>query len=94
MFLGDIFLILFLGVMRYLQRTKYYILVYRKLENLEVLGYIDSDFAGCSENLKSTSGYIFMMAEGSISWKSVKQTLRASSTTQVEFVACYGAPTQ
>ena len=69
-------------------------LVYRKMENLEVLGYIDSDFAGCSDNLKSTSRYIFMMAGGAISWKSVKQTLRASSTMQAEFVACYGVATQ
>ena len=74
--------------MRYLQRTKDYMLVYRKMENLEVLGYTDSDFAGCSNDLKSTSGYIFMMAGGVISWKSVKQTLRASSTMQAEFVAC------
>ena len=81
-------------VMRYLQRTKDYMLVYRKMENLEVLGYTDSDFAGCSDDLKSTSGYIFMMAGGAISWKSVKQTLRASSPMRAEFVACYGAATQ
>ena len=80
--------------MRYLQRTKDYMLGYRKMENLEVLGYTNSNFAGCSDDLKSTSGYIFMMAWGAISWKSVKQTLRASSTMQAEFVACYGAATQ
>ena len=68
-------------------------LVYRKMENLEVLGYTDSDFARCSDDLKSTSGYIFMMAGGAISWKSSKQTLHASSIMQVEFVACYGAAT-
>ena len=31
-----------------------------------------------------------MMDGGAISWKSVKQTLRASFTMQVEFVAFYG----
>ena len=31
---------------------------------------------------KSTSGYIFMMAEGAVSWKNVKQTLIASSTME------------
>ena len=51
--------------MRYLQRTKDYMLVYRKMENLEVLGYTDSDFAGCSDDLKSTSGYIFFDGRGS-----------------------------
>ena len=35
-----------------------------------------------------------MMAGGAISWKSVKQTLRASSTMKAKFVACYGVVTQ
>ena len=33
-----------------------------------------------------------MMVEGSVSWKSVKQTLTASSTMEAECVACYEAP--
>ena len=40
---------------------------------------------------KSTSSYIFMMTEGTISWKSVKQTLTTSSTMEVEYVSCYEA---
>ena len=31
--------------MRYLQRTKDYMLTYRKLDKLEIIGYSDSDFA-------------------------------------------------
>ena len=54
-------------VMRYLQRTKDFMLVYRRVDNLEVVGYLDSDFGGCSDNCKSTSGYIFMLAGGAIS---------------------------
>ena len=38
---------------------------------------------------KSTSGYIFMMAEGAVSCKSVKQTLTTSSIMEVEYVTCY-----
>ena len=64
------------------------------MDNLEVVGYSDADFGGCLDDLKSTSGYIFMLAEGAISWKSVKQTLIASSTMYAEFVACYGAACQ
>ena len=41
--------------------------------------------------MKSTSGYIFMLAGGAISWKSAKQSLIASSTMAAEFVACYEA---
>ena len=59
-------------VMRYLQITKYYMLTYRKLDQLEIIGYSDSDFAGCRDSMKSTSGYIYLLAGGAISWKSVK----------------------
>ena len=37
-------------VMRYLQRTNY-----RKTDQLEIIGYSDSDFARCRDNMKSTS---------------------------------------
>ncbi|KAL5851084.1 hypothetical protein ACOSQ3_006202 [Xanthoceras sorbifolium] len=53
-------------VMRYLQRTKDYMLMYRRTDNLEVIGYLDSDFAGCVDSRKSTSGYIFMMFSGEV----------------------------
>ncbi|KAL9263015.1 Retrovirus-related Pol polyprotein from transposon TNT 1-94-like protein [Drosera capensis] len=41
-------------VMRYLQRTKDYMLTYRRSDQLEIIGYTDSDFAGCQDSLKST----------------------------------------
>ena len=78
-------------VMRYLQRIKYYMLTYRKSDQLDIIGYSDSDFAGCRDSMKSTSGYIYLLAGGAISWKSVKQSIVASSTMTTEFVACYKA---
>ena len=53
--------------------------------------YPDSDFAGCQDSKRSTSGYIFMLAGGAISWKFDKQTLVASSTMVVEFITCFEA---
>ncbi|RVX05968.1 Retrovirus-related Pol polyprotein from transposon TNT 1-94 [Vitis vinifera] len=81
-------------VMRYLQRTKEYMLTYRRLDQLELIGYSDSDFAGCQDNRRSTSGYIYLLAGGAISWRSAKQTLVTSSTMEAEFVACYEASNQ
>ena len=78
-------------VMRYLQGTKDYKLMYRRTSNLEVVGYSDSDFAGCVDSRKSTSGYIFILAGGAVSWRSVKQTLTATSTMEAEFVSCFEA---
>jgi Reverse transcriptase (RNA-dependent DNA polymerase) len=81
-------------VLHYLQRTKNYMLTFRKSDNLEVIGYSDSDFFGCVDSKKSTSSYIFMLVGGPISWKSAKQSITAASTMQVEFVACYEATGQ
>lgn len=82
-------------VLRYLQKTKDYMLVYRGMDSeLEVIGYSDSDYKGCVDDLKSTSGYIFMLAGGAISWKSVKQSLTATSTMQAEYVAIHEATGQ
>ena len=78
-------------VMRYLQRTKDYMLTYRRSNHLEIVGYSDSDFVGYLDSRRSTSGYVFMLAGGVVSWKSVKQTLIASSTIKAEFIAYYEA---
>ena len=56
-------------VLRYLQGTKDYMFMYKRSD---VIGYSDSDFAGCVDSRKSTSGYIFMLAGGAVSWRSAK----------------------
>ena len=56
-----------------------------------MVGFSDSNYASYVDDKKSTSGYIFMMAEGVILWKSVKKTLTASFTMEIEYVACYEA---
>ena len=64
-------------------------LTYRCIDTLEVVGFSDSDYAGCVDDKKSTSSYIFMMAEGAVSWKSIKHTLTTSFTIEAKYVACY-----
>ena len=59
-------------VMRYLQRTKNFMLTDIKSDQLEIIGYSDFDFAGCQDSRRSTSGYIYMLVGGAISWKSAK----------------------
>ncbi|RVW64595.1 Retrovirus-related Pol polyprotein from transposon TNT 1-94 [Vitis vinifera] len=51
----------------------------------------DSDFAGCVDSRKSISRYIFMLADGAISWRSVKQTMTATSTMEAKFISCFEA---
>ena len=76
-------------VLEYLQKTKDHMLVYREVDDLQVIGYADADLAGCTDDRKSTTGFIFTLAGGVISWKSSKQSLVDSSTMEVEIVACY-----
>ncbi|XP_074377824.1 secreted RxLR effector protein 161-like [Apium graveolens] len=78
-------------VLRYLKKTKDYMLTYRKSDNLEIIGYLDSDFGGCKDERKSTSGYVYLLDGGAISWRSTKQTLIASSTMAAEYIACFVA---
>ena len=81
-------------VMRYLQGTKKHMLTYKHVDNLEVIGYSDSNFARCLDTKRSTSEYIFFLVGGAISWKSIKQSIIASFTMEAEFVACYEATSQ
>ncbi|XP_052725925.1 secreted RxLR effector protein 161-like [Vigna angularis] len=76
-------------VMRYRQGTKDYMIIYRRTECLEVISYSDLDYVGCVDSQKSTTGYIFMLADEVVSWRSVKQTLIATST--MNFVSYFEA---
>ncbi|XP_037491202.1 secreted RxLR effector protein 161-like [Jatropha curcas] len=42
-------------VLRYLQKTKDYMLIYKQVYHLEIIDYSDLDFASCHDDLKSTS---------------------------------------
>jgi hypothetical protein len=78
--------------LRYLQGTKGLMMTYRRTDSLQIVGYTDSDYA--RDDRKSTSGYVFTLAGGAISWKSSKQTVTTSSTEYAEFVACFEASGQ
>ena len=64
-------------------------LTYRRSDSLHIERYSDSDFTKDVDDRKSTSGYVFTLTGGAISWKSSKQTVTASSMMYVKFVACY-----
>ena len=78
-------------VLRYLHGAKDLMLTYWRTKTLEVVGFSDSDYASYVDDKKFTFGYIFMVAKGVVSWKSIKQTLTTSSTMRAEYVVCYEA---
>jgi hypothetical protein len=77
--------------LRYIQDINGLMLTYERSDNLEIVGYSDSDFVSCLDTDRSTSGYVFKLTGEAISWGSSKQTVMTSSTMYAEFVACYKA---
>jgi hypothetical protein len=52
-----------------------------------LIGCIDSDFSHSIDDIKSTSGYIFHLGSGVISWESKKYTIMTIASVEAEYVA-------
>ena len=77
-------------ILKYLQRTRIYILVYSGLD-LMLLEYIDSYFQSDPDSRNSTLGSVFTLNGGAIVWRSVKQSYISDSTMEAEYVAALEA---
>jgi hypothetical protein len=73
--------------LRYLRGTTNLGIFYKKGGSDELIAFTDSDYNGDLENRKSTSGYIFMLSSGALSWSSKKQPVIILLTTEAKFVA-------
>ena len=62
------------NVLRYLKGTVDYGLKYDANQNINLEGYVDSDWAGSTIERKSTLGCCFSMRSGVISWFSRKES--------------------
>ena len=75
-------------VLRYLQATPTHGIRFAGSSNgSDLVGYSDADWAGDIESRRSTSGYVFMLNSGCISWRSKKQRTVALSSTEAEYMA-------
>lgn len=74
-------------ILRYLQGTKDFEIFYGKGEKADLIGFTDSDYVGDQDGKKSTSGYVFMLGTGVVSWSSKTKTVVTLSSTETEFVA-------
>ncbi|KAL1294051.1 hypothetical protein AAHE18_19G113100 [Arachis hypogaea] len=74
------------SILKYLRRTKDQFLIYGDSE-LILKGFTDASFASDKDDSKSTSGYVFTLNGGAVSWKSSKQATVADSTTEAEYIA-------
>ena len=78
-------------VMRYLRGTTEMGLVFSPQPTDECVGYSDADWGGDLDDRKSTSGYLFQVGGGAVSWRSKKQTCVALSTAEAEYIALAAA---
>ena len=76
-------------VLRYLAGTTSHGLVLSGTEgkDLKVIGYADADYAGCCDTRKATSGMALFVNGSLVKWRTKRQPITATSTTEAELIA-------
>jgi len=77
-------------ILGYLKRTRELNLIYKDYPRV-LEGYSDASWMSSTNQSKSTSGWIFSLGGGAISWASKKQTCISHSTMESEFIALSAA---
>ena len=54
---------------------------------LDVTGYCDASWKGDKDDMKSQTGYVFVINGGVVDWRSKKQSVLAMSATESEYIA-------
>lgn len=79
-------------ILKYLAGSVNFGILYQASENnFFLIGFSDSDFAGDVETRRSTSGFVFCLAGGAVTWSSQRQKLVTLSSTEAEYVAAASA---
>jgi hypothetical protein len=74
-------------IMRYLKYSPNIGLWYPKGAQFDLVGFSDSDYAGCKVDRKSTSGGCQLIGRSLVSWSSKKQNSVALSTAEAEYIS-------
>ncbi|XP_057522496.1 secreted RxLR effector protein 161-like [Amaranthus tricolor] len=72
-------------ILRYFKRSIDYVILYRNDRKFEVTGYCDADYAGDLDIHRSTTGYVFNLGSGAVSWCSKRQPIVSLSSTEAEY---------
>lgn len=74
-------------IIRYLKSTSELGIYYSREDKLQLPGFSDSVYASDKDTRKSTTGYIFKLSNGAVTWSSKRQQAVTLSTTEAEYVA-------
>jgi hypothetical protein len=78
-------------VLRYLRGTTDMGLFYPNKSNPQLIGYADAGYLSDPHKGRSQTGYLFTYGNTAISWRSVKQTISATSSNHSEIIAIHEA---
>ena len=81
------------SILNFVQETRMHGIFYKEKYDLELVGFTESDWEGDTTDLKSTSGYVFMLADGPISLLIKKQSVIALSSTEEKYRGVVNATT-
>jgi len=81
-------------IVRYVNETKQYGVLYKATSDFRLVGYTDSHWAGSVDDRKSMLGYVFQLGSRAISWASKKQPIVSLSTAEAEYIAATAAACQ
>lgn len=71
-------------IFHYIARTADCGIWYSHVSNLTLIGFTDSDWVGSVDDRKSTSGHVFSLRTGAITWSSKKQVITTLSSAEAE----------
>jgi len=74
-------------IIKYINGTTDYGILYSHSENSRLIGYWDADWAGSADDIKSTSGGWLFLRNNLVSWFSKKQNYVSLSTAEAEYIA-------
>nr|GEX57520.1 hypothetical protein [Tanacetum cinerariifolium] len=90
---GDLHWTTVKNILKYLRNTKDMFLVYGGdlKRELKVSCYTDAGYLTDADDLKSQTGYVFVLNGGTVDWKIAKQSIFATSSTEAEYIAAFDA---
>nr|GEY01143.1 retrotransposon protein, putative, Ty1-copia subclass [Tanacetum cinerariifolium] len=90
---GDLHWTTVKNILKYFRNTKDMFLVYGGdlKRELRVSCYTDAGYMTDADDLKSQTGYVFVLNGGAVDWKSAKQRIFATSSAEAEYISAFDA---